>query len=187
MTSVIPEELWNNDDDSDVDDKVSAASVRKPISHRNCHCHNKFHRNSHDFARSQLCNSMYRRVYKMTYPDFKKLCNILTPCINHSICSNTTRGWTSNDPKTIEVRVACAIRYFAGGSFIDNMLVYGISELFFDESAVLLVEALMENDCPELRNNYKRLFVIAGLNPKSKVKRLPPTVTHDFSNRYCCF
>jgi hypothetical protein len=132
-----------------------------------------------------MSNIDFREMYRMTYPDFKKLCDIVTPHINHAICSNTIRGWTPNDRKTIEVRVACAIRHFAGDLDGGNRFIYGVSQIFFNESADLLVAALMENDCPELRGDYKRLFVVTGLNPKSKAKLYTPILTYDSPKLYC--
>jgi hypothetical protein len=170
--------LWDNDDDV-------PSSDRPPTCHVNCHCHNKLTRRNIDSILSTHGDKHFRGMFHMTYPDFKNLCEIVAPSINRSICSNTTRGWTPNDLETIEVRVACAIRHFSEGQDIDSMQIYGITQLFFNESTELLVAALLENDSPELRNKYKRLFVIAGLNPKSKAQLYRWPLSTNCRHDYC--
>ena len=64
----------------------------------------------------------------MTYRSFKRLAALLCPLINASCRSNN--GMPRNCPNGLispDVRLACAIRWFAGGSTYDIMTTYGLS------------------------------------------------------------
>ncbi len=59
-----------------------------------------------------------------------------------------------NGPVCTSVRLACALRYFAGGSPYDIMSVYGVSHTIILDSVWCVVEAV--NQLPEFHIEYPR-------------------------------
>ena len=73
-----------------------------------------------------------------------------------------------NGPVSTSVRLACALRYFAGGSPYDIMAKYGISHASLYESIWAVVEAV--NSCDEFSIEY----------PASETAQLK--IAHEFDN-----
>ena len=73
-----------------------------------------------------------------------------------------------NGPVSTSVRLACALRYFAGGSPYDIMVKYGISHASKYESIWTVVEAV--NSCDEFSIEY----------PASETAQLK--IAHEFDN-----
>lgn len=111
----------------------------------------------------------FRRAYRMTYESFLELHDELKDGISNAVMkkrrrarrSTTNRDVRHQSPrshppipngKPIEtsVRLACALRYFAGGSPYDIMVKYGISHTEAIESAWFVVEAL---------NRHRKFFI----------------------------
>jgi hypothetical protein len=94
----------------------------------------------------QLGPRNFRRAYRMTYESFIDLCNLLRSHIRYLLKKqNSTSGLERRGKKKmicIRIRVACALRYFAGGSPYDLMLCYGISRASVFCSIWLVVEAI---------------------------------------------
>ena len=76
----------------------------------------------------ELGSTYFQRAYRMTYRSFKRLAAMLCPLINASWRSNNgTPRHCPNGPISADVRLACAIRWFTGGSTYGIMTTYGIS------------------------------------------------------------
>jgi hypothetical protein len=76
----------------------------------------------------ELGDIYFRRAYRMSYCTFKQLASMLSPLI--TAYSGIKIDSTNNVPNgriTPEVRLACALRWFSGGSVYDIMTTYGIS------------------------------------------------------------
>ena len=71
--------------------------------------------------------SYFERAYRMIYQTFKHLAVLLCPLILSAFGKKGTMRHYRNGPISPDVRLACAIRWFAGGSAYDIMTTYGIS------------------------------------------------------------
>ena len=68
----------------------------------------------------------------MTYRSFKHLAGLLCPIFNAtSGIKGTSRYCPANRPILPDVRLACAIRWFAGGSTYNIMTTYGINSYWY--------------------------------------------------------
>ena len=75
----------------------------------------------------QLGPTYFKRSYRMKYQSFKKLARKLHHgIIRFSLKNRFVRNYryVPNGPITTSVRLACALRYFAGGSVYDLMTTY---------------------------------------------------------------
>ena len=59
-----------------------------------------------------------------------------------------------NGPVCMSVRLACALRYFAGGSPYDIMSVYGVSHTIVHDSVWCVIKAV--NQLPNFHIEYPR-------------------------------
>ena len=78
----------------------------------------------------QLGPLYFRRAYRMKFSTFKRLANELRPYILQAAGQrqgDTSRRHVPNGRISPDVRLACAIRWFSGGSPYDMMTTYGIS------------------------------------------------------------
>jgi hypothetical protein len=102
----------------------------------------------------------------MSFESFNKLAAKLKPYMH-------TRDFakaSANGPIFHTVRLACAIRYFAGGASYDICAAFGISNSEVMESVWEVVDAL--NECPEFAIQYpschqKQYEIAAGFRAKS--------------------
>ncbi len=62
---------------------------------------------------AELGDTLFRRRYKMTYADFQELCELLDPELN---ALARGPGRPPRDVVENSIRVACAVRYFAGST-----------------------------------------------------------------------
>lgn len=112
-----------------------------------------------------LGDNYFRRAYRMTYESFKRLHEKLAPGIERARIQSRNykpkggrEGGMYSDPPvpngriTTSVRLACAIRYFAGGSPYDILSKYGISHTEMLESVWQVTEAV--NTLPEFAIRY---------------------------------
>ena len=89
----------------------------------------------------------------MTYRSFKGLATLLRPFIVSSCRGNKgTPRYCPNGPISPDVRLACAIRWFAGGSTYDIMTTYGISHTDTINSYWYVVDAI--NKHPRFALSY---------------------------------
>jgi hypothetical protein len=63
----------------------------------------------------------------MTFATFTHVATILRPYIIATSGKKGKPRYSPNGPIDPDVRLACAIRWFAGGSFYDIMTTYGVS------------------------------------------------------------
>ena len=79
----------------------------------------------------------------MTYESFQKLYQILEPKLSQVIGEiQHNHRYVHNGHITKSVRLACAIRYFAGGSPYDIMCKYGVSHTEIFRSAWFVIDAV---------------------------------------------
>lgn len=102
---------------------------------------------------NELGPIFFRRAYRMEYEDFLLLCQLLDGTLNEFA---GTRAWGPNGRVPNDIRVAMAIRYFAGGSVYDIMLNYGVSAASFYLSMWMVVDAVRV--CPELQIRYPESY-----------------------------
>ena len=100
-------------------------------------------RNSVAFIFDALGPIYFRRAYRMTYESFQLLFQKLEPKLGGLIgeCPENHRHVT-NGMITKAVRLACTIRYFAGGSPYDIMCKYGVSHTEVFRSVWFVVDAV---------------------------------------------
>ena len=114
----------------------------------------------------QLGPTYFRRAYRMKYQSFSKLVELLVPYLPTVDCSMAhVNGSISNS-----VRLAVALRYFAGGSPYVITTTYGISFSEVFVSVWRIVNAV--NQCPCLNIEYptshsKQLEIAKGFEKVS--------------------
>ena len=94
----------------------------------------------------QLGPLYFRRAYRMKFSTFKRLANELRPYILQATGQkggDTSRRHVPNGRISPDVRLACAIRWFSGGSPYDMMTTYGISHTETLNSYWYVVDAVM--------------------------------------------
>ncbi len=90
----------------------------------------------------ELGKMYFRRAYRMTYTNFKRLAALLCPYINAACSKKGTSRFYWNGRISPDVRLACAIRWFAGGSPYDIMTTYGISHTDTINSFWYVIDAI---------------------------------------------
>jgi hypothetical protein len=81
----------------------------------------------------------------MNYNTFKRLAVELCPFIKDASGQKGTASYTPNGPFSPDVRLACAIRWFAGGSPYDIMTTYGgIGHTDTINSCLYVVDAIKQ-------------------------------------------
>jgi hypothetical protein len=95
----------------------------------------------------ELGDVYFRRAYRMKYNTFKRLASMLHPLIiaasgkSEEVSSQNYR-YIPNGPISTDVRLACALRWFAGGSIYDIMTTYGIGHTETTNSCWYVVDAI---------------------------------------------
>jgi DDE superfamily endonuclease len=103
----------------------------------------------------QLGPIYFRRAFRMTYPSFQKLAKKLEAKIIEFSQKNplaSFQRYVPNGPITPSVRLACALRYFAGASLYDLMITFGIGHTDADNSIWYVVDAI--NDHPDFSMHF---------------------------------
>ena len=132
-----------------------------------------------------LGDSYFQRAYRMSYESFWKLHTKLATRINRArlkmrryVPKGGRKGGKFKLPPirngriTTSVRLACALRYFAGGSAYDLMGTYGISHTDIMDSVWHVVEAV--NNYPQFQITYpssvgEQEKIVAGFEKASSV------------------
>ena len=127
-----------------------------------------------------LGSPYFWRAYRLSYESFLFLHEILSVRIAKAVDDlrpyelrggrggNYKPPPVRNGPVSTSVRLACALRYFAGGSPYHIMAKYGISHASLFESIWAVVEAV--NSCEEFSIEY----------PASETAQLK--IAHEFEN-----
>ena len=102
----------------------------------------------------ELGKTYFRRAYRMSYTTFKRLAALLRPNIHAACGQKGTTRFCWNGQISPDVRLACAIRWFAGGSPYDIMTTYGIGHTDTMNSVWYVVDAI--NKHPPLYNCVSR-------------------------------
>ena len=111
-------------------------------------------RRSVDDIYAQLGPVYFRRAYRMKFASFKRLANELRPYILQA-AGHKGGGRTRHVPNgriSPDVRLACAIRWFAGGSPYDMMTTFGVSHTEVVNSYWYVVDAV--NKHPKFTIKY---------------------------------
>jgi DDE superfamily endonuclease len=96
-----------------------------------------------DDVYKELGSIYFRRAYRMEYKNFQLLAQMLTPLIiKVSGKKQNSNKYAPNGIITPDVRLACALRWFAGGSAYDIMTTYGISHTETINSIWYVVDAV---------------------------------------------
>jgi hypothetical protein len=95
---------------------------------------------------TQFGPEIFRRAYRMDYRSFKKLARLLHAGICEALGQACLRRpnyrHVPNGPISTSVRLACALRFFAGGSSYDIMSTYQIGHTDFFKSVWSVVKAV---------------------------------------------
>ena len=90
---------------------------------------------------------LFRLYYRMSYPAFMKLLNLLQNDL--AVNPRKSRNRTSNqDPIYAELTLHCTLRFLAGASYLDVMMHTGISRTAFYSCVYKGIDAICS--CPEL-------------------------------------
>jgi len=90
----------------------------------------------------ELGKVYFRRAYRMKYRTFTSLANELRPYIIQASGQKGGAPYIPNGPISPDVRLACAIRWFAGGSVYDIITTYGIGHTDTTNSWWYVVDAI---------------------------------------------
>ena len=105
--------------------------------------------------------NLFDRAYHMDYASFQRLHELLKDGILHYIRRSNSHNpnyspnpsfFVRNGNITTEIRLACALRYFAGGSYIDITMSHAIGVTDFYLSVWAVVDAT--NRCPSLNFQF---------------------------------
>ena len=111
-----------------------------------------------------LCNkygNLFDRVYRMDYASFQRLHELLKDGILHYIRQSDSSNqnyspnpsfFVRNGNITTEIRLACALHYFADGSYLDITMSHAIGVTDFYLSVWAVVDAT--NRCPSLNFQF---------------------------------
>jgi DDE superfamily endonuclease len=104
---------------------------------------------------NELGPMYFRRAYRMKYSTFKKLADELRPNIILACGQKGShKRFVPNGLISPDVRLACAIRWFAGGSAYDLMTSYGIGHSDTMRSYWYVVDAI--NSHPNFKIEYPK-------------------------------
>jgi hypothetical protein len=107
----------------------------------------KRNRTSIEEIHNELGEYYFRRAYRMPFDQFCALLNLLSPHIKSALDPRAPNG-----PISDALRLSAALRYFAGGSSYDIMVVHGISHSSLFQSVWLVVDAI--HSCKELQISF---------------------------------
>lgn len=88
----------------------------------------------------EIGDSEFRRAYRMSYANFQHLCRLLDPHLNNlSTGDGPLRRGGANGKVSNSMRVAVALRYFAGGKRYDLNPLFGLSPASIYKSIEMVV------------------------------------------------
>ena len=100
--------------------------------------------------------NLFEHAYRMDYPSFLELHELLKDGIEEYVCKEVTSTNSSanqpfyrkNGKITMQIRLACALWYFAGGSYLDIIMSHSVGKTDFYRSIWAVVHAT--NECSSL-------------------------------------
>ena len=98
----------------------------------------------------QEYGGMFSRAYWMDYNVFMSLHELIKPGIDEYVCQNDNSNneecfYRHNGAISSEIRLAAALQYFAGGSYLDITISYGVGKTDVYRSVWAAVHAT--NNC----------------------------------------
>jgi hypothetical protein len=90
----------------------------------------------------------FKRAFRMSHDSFKKLATKLGPGISSACQKHATSGgsrFRHNGPITSDIRLGCAIRYFAGGAPVDIVGLFGLGHTDVLNSVWYVVDAVHQH------------------------------------------
>ena len=102
---------------------------------------------------SEMGRDNFRRAYRMHYRTFVNLYHLLKSHMQRAMSYKI--GWKKGSPNGrihLTVRLAVAIRFFAGGSSVDLLSIYGISRTEVNVSVTCVIAAI--RNCPSLQIKF---------------------------------
>jgi hypothetical protein len=138
--------VFDHDDSDDDDEDLLRICLFAGVPCRNP----KYHRVRMDWnthVRGLLTEGGFTRFYRMSYPSFQKLLNIIRPCLE--IDEKKSIASTGQGPITPEIQLHIALRYIAGGSYDEIRLGTQMSVPSFYRIVWKVIDAI--NSAPELQ------------------------------------
>ena len=133
----------------------NSSPQRQPCSCLGCPTRRRVRKHVRDIY-DQLGPIYFRRAYRMNYTSFKKLAWKLEDKIIEKSNKNPYASiqHIPNGPIAPSVRLACALRYFAGASLYDLMTTFGIGHTDASDSIWYVVDAI--NDHPDFLIHFPK-------------------------------
>ena len=97
---------------------------------------------------NELGRKMFRRAYRMHIETFFALYQKIKRMLHRVMAYNSSRLYAPNGRIHPTIRLACALRFFAGGDPLDIMTSYGISKTEVHNSIDYIIQAV--NDCGDM-------------------------------------
>ena len=101
---------------------------------------------------SELGDNMFRRTFRMSYETFFVLFVKIETELYQIIKYNPEIKRGPNGRIDPPLRLACALRFFAGGDVLDMITSFGISKTEIHKSITYIIEAIMK--CKELQITF---------------------------------
>lgn len=122
----------------------------------------------------ELGKTYFRRSFRMSYATFCELFRILKADLIRLIDAKKEER-SPNGPISPQVRLACGIRFFAGGDAYDIACMFGISHSSVFKSIDFVIDAV--NECAVLKIEFpsdheKQREIAAGFRKKSPNARI---------------
>jgi hypothetical protein len=124
-------------------------------------------RRSDQDIHKELGKTYFWLAYRMSYTTFKRLAALLRPNIHAACRQKGSTRFCWNGQISPDVRLSCAIRWFAGGSPYDIMTTYGIGHTDTMNSVWYVMDAI--NKHPRSGLIIFVFFLIFGSSTEIKV------------------
>ena len=121
----------------------------------------------------ELGPTYFRRSFRMSWLNYRKLFNTIKNDLYTELNSpKEDRNYAPNGPISLTVRLAAAIRFWAGGDPYDISVMFGISHTDVFKSVNTACEAI--NKCDELKivfpsSHNEQRKIVEGFKAKSEV------------------
>lgn len=119
--------------------------AKKPSSRKGCLTRPRI-RKSVKQIYNELGRNMFRRAYRMHIETFWELYKKIKSDLWIACKYNSSRTNVPNGRIHPTVRLACALRMFAGGEAVDIACIYGISKTEVHDSLTYVVEVVNKNE-----------------------------------------
>ena len=126
---------------------IDAMLLGRTIGSRKGKTHIRHQRRSLASLRNEY-GDLFNRAYRMDYAAFQKLYKILKNGIMEYLEQESTEEsfYVPNGTIDCQIRLAMALRYFAGGSYLDILMSHGVGKTDFYKSVWAVVHAVNNAD-----------------------------------------